>query len=452
VHEGKFQRLISIFKFAFDSLGVQIGLGDIEDLTILIHKGMAEQSRNYHNLDHVFSLVDDSSPIITLAALFHDLVYCQVDMGFLPEIHQVIDPYVQENDGKMQIIKDANEDDRLFRLVLDIFDFNPGRSLGPTDGLNEFLSALVMLKKLERLLSENDLFKLILCVEASIPFRESAITGLDYFYTLEKRALLANERAGLGLTEDDIQDAVKIAVRFANRDVGSFAETDVACYLETTWKLLPELNASLRSIEVYSIREYRKALQIMESSMLRLNPEKVFHQYRGVPSDTDYQKMVRQAKLNVHTGQEFLRIKLLTQAILEALAEETGGDAPLSLFLGDPAQEHAHWNRLEDFLPDKISPVWMDTTTDVYQLLIGSGNCTNNFDLGTSPLSLFVYKCISPFNADEILEQAREMFDDRITALEFLQCLDPGVLASIASATAEMVLTRREQLLQFASN
>jgi hypothetical protein len=449
MHEGKFQRLINIFKFAFDSMGVQVELEEIEDLTILVHKGMTVQARNYHNLDHVFSLVDDSSPIITLVALFHDLVYCHVDMGFLPEIQQVIDPYVHENDGKIQINDGANQFDHMIQLALDIFDFIPGQILGPADGLNEFLSALVMLKKLEKLLGEEDLFKLIVCVEGSIPFRESAITGLDYFNVLEQRAFKASERNGLGITPDEVKQAVKIAVKFANKDVGSFAEIDVACYLETTWKLLPELNIFLRSIDVYSIREYRQALYMMETSMLRLNPDKVFHQYQGEPTDLEYQNMVRLAHVNIHSGLEYIRIKLLTQAILEALAEETGGDAPLSLFLGDLPNDNLHPNRLEDFLPDRISPVWMDTSTDVYKLLLGGSNRENNFDLGTSPLSLYVYKCLSPEGAEQALDRAKEMFAGRLGAHDFLNSIDPVVLSSIASACAEMVLTRRDQLLQF---
>lgn len=79
MHEGNLQRLIFLFKGAFDSLGVVVPLVKIEDLSVLIYKGMTVQARNYHNLDHVFSLTDAQSPIITLSALFHDLVYCQVD-------------------------------------------------------------------------------------------------------------------------------------------------------------------------------------------------------------------------------------------------------------------------------------------------------------------------------------------------------------------------------------
>ena len=46
---------------------------------------------------------------------------------------------------------------------------------------------------------------------------------------------------------------------------------------------------------------------------------------------------------------EYLRVKLVAQAILEALAELTGGDAPLTLFMGDLPHEGVAPPRLEDY-------------------------------------------------------------------------------------------------------
>lgn len=449
MQEGMVQRLINLFNNAFAQLGVQVELVALEDLAVLIYKGMSVQARNYHNLDHVFSLVDEETPILTLAALFHDLVYCQVDLGFLPEIRAIISPYIAEKDGQIFISEEAGRGEKNVQVALQTFDFSPGQLLNPFSGLNEFLSALVMVKKLEKFLDERDLLGLLLCVEASIPFRESAVTGEDHFYVLEKRALAIDRAWRLGITTDEVQAAVKQAVIFANRDVDSFAETDVSSYLETTWKLLPETNLYLRSIEMYSIREYRQALQAMSTSMSRLKAERVFHQYRGLPPDAEYQRMVAQARQNIETAKQYLKIKLLTQAILEALAEVTGGDAPLSLFMGDLPHDGVRPRRLEDYLPEFRIPEWVDTVSPVFYLLSDQRSLDSSFDLYTAPLALFVFSSLTPSEMLELSSVAADMFEGKVKAEEFLAAIKPGVLSPIASACAKMAFTRREQLKRF---
>jgi len=438
-----------LFQNAFDQLGVQVELVALEDLAVLIYKGMSVKARNYHNLDHVFSLIDEEAPILTLTALFHDLVYWQVDRGFIPEIRLIISPYIVEKDGQFYLHEQVGQSERSFQIAVRTFDFSPGLQLTPANGLNEFLSALVMVKKLEIFLDERDLLRLLLCVEASIPFRESAITGADHFYALEARASKIDQSWHLEMGPGEVQAAVKQAVIFANRDVDSFAEADVSCYLETTWKLMPETNSYLRSIETYSIREYRQALQAMSTSMSRLKAERVFHQYRGLPPDSEYQRLVAQARQNIESGRQYLQIKLLTQAILEALAEATGGDAPLSLFMGDLPHAGVQPRRLEDYLPEYRLPAWIDTGSPVFYLLSNQHSLESNFDLHTAPLTLFVFSSLTPVEITELLAVAAQMFDGKVSAREFLSLIKPDVLSPIANACAKMAFTRQEQLRHY---
>lgn len=445
-----FQRLINVFSEAFDRLDVQVGLDLLEDQAVLIHKAMTVQTRNYHNLEHVFNLIDEENPIQTLAALYHDIVYYQVDMGFLPQIHLIISPYIVEQSGTFLLVNQPASDDELFNLTLAVFGLQPGQSLSPANGLNEFLSALVMSKKLGRILPEKELLKVTLCIEATIPFRGATADGEDYSYTLERKALQAAEKSGLQISQAEIEQAVKLAVKFANRDVDNFAEPDASYFLDSTWKLLPELNVPLRSSDVYTICEYRQALQGMENFLSYLCPEVVFHQYRGVPTDEMYGQMVLRAGRNIETAREYLRIKLVAQAILEALAEQTGGDAPLSLFMGDLPREGARPQRMEDYLPETPVPSWVEATSSVYKLLAAGRRGELGFDLKTAPTSLFIYKRLKPEAINRLLELARQMFAGRLASNEFLAQVEPAVRMAIAHACAEMVFTRRELLLKFA--
>jgi hypothetical protein len=417
---------------------------------VLIHKAMTVQTRNYHNLGHVFNLIDEENPIQTLAALYHDIVYYQVDLGFLPQIHSMISPYVLEESGSFLLVQSPLPNDKLYTLTLAVFGAQPGQSLSPANGLNEFLSALVMNKKLGWILPEKDLLKVTLCIEATIPFRGPTANGEDYSYTLERRTLLAAEIHGILIDQAEIEQAVKLAVKFANRDVENFAELDVSYFLDTTWKLLPELNVPLRSSDVYTIREYRQALQGMENFLTYLCPEVVFHHYRGVPADEAYKQMVQRAGKNIETAREYLRVKLVAQAILEALAELTGGDAPLTLFMGDLPHEGARPQRLEHYLPDTPIPGWVDADAAVYKLLAAGRRGELGFDLKTAPTSLFLYKQLKPEAITRLLDLARLMFTNRLSAGEFLMQVEPAVRVAIARACAEMVYTRRDLLLKFA--
>ena len=62
----------------------------------------------------------------------------------------------------------------------------------------------------------------------------------------------------------DIPDMIRNAVILSNKDVGSFGEPDAASFLDSTWKLLPETNISLRRAEDYTIKDYRTSIQKME--------------------------------------------------------------------------------------------------------------------------------------------------------------------------------------------
>jgi len=135
---GTIQTLIEIFTQVFQQLEIKITSDDLEDLAVTVHKAMTVQSRKYHSVEHVLGFRDPDNPIQTLAALYHDIVYYQVDMGYSPEIGEVISPYIREVDGKILLNEDVPEDDRLFHITIDTFGFTPGQVITPMGGLNEF--------------------------------------------------------------------------------------------------------------------------------------------------------------------------------------------------------------------------------------------------------------------------------------------------------------------------
>jgi hypothetical protein len=63
---------------------------------------------------------------------------------------------------------------------------------------------------------------------------------------------------------------------------------------------------------------------------------------------------------------------------------------------------------------------------------------------------LFLYRSLPPNEIEAALALSREMFAGRLSPAGFLRSLNPGVVSAVARASAEMVSTRREQLLRYA--
>lgn len=444
-------RSIQLLKDALDVLGSSMPLSEVERIGIMINEAMTAEARNFHTPEHVFGLVDPGNPYMTLAALFHDLVYCQIDRGFTPHIQKTLEPSIDVLAGGIRVKPGVREDDRQLLLCMAIFDVKPGQTLAPFGGMNEFLSALVMARELGGVVQEQDLALATACIETTIPFRPRDSRGRIPAERLAERLRLANHDLRLGLDQEKIDQAVRWAVVFANRDVANFAEDDATRFLDNTWKLLPESNPSLRTQGVYSIKSYRVALQRMEGFLRSLDPATIFFQYSEAPPDNEYRQLRTKSERNVSTGREYLGIKLLTAAILEALAEISGGDVPVSLFMGEiGAKERG--SRLEDYLPEATPPADLNVNTTVHDLLAYGRASASSFDLQNSPLSLFIYLHLGVDGLCDLLEAARKMFDGALTARAFLDALPGEMIAVIATACASMVFTRGETLRAYAAS
>jgi hypothetical protein len=450
MQNDELKRLADIYMQAIERLGARCTHRRARKLAQNIQLAMSAHGRNYHNLDHVFSFVDPNDPICTLAAMYHDVVYYQVDQGFTPEILSIIIPFIYELEGEFYISKNIQEKDRLIWMTLDVFNLKAGQKLSSVDALNEFLSALVLVRELGDIVETKYLLQMIVCIEATIPFRGKDKSGLTPFEVMAKRIRkIAKKYCSTPLKPLDIEKTIKTAVVFSNKDIGNFSESDPARFLDNTWKLLPETNAALRDRDAYSIRAYRSALQKMRGFMMIVKPELVFNQYHGVPTDNEYREMLERAEANILIAREYLRVRLVAIAILEALAQVSGGDTPLSIFMGDLSDQNGDSPRIEDFLPVVSTPPWVDQAPVIRDLLEVGRASESNFDTRNSHLSLFVFKSLTPVAMEKALDISQEYFSGKIKPEEFLEKMDKPMVSAIARASASMVLLRRDKLIKF---
>jgi len=309
----------------------------VEGMAILIHESMCVSSRNYHSVQHVFDISDDmTDPIPILAALFHDCIYYHVDGGFSKRQLQKLRGVVVPNVTGCKLVLSADDSDetdrRLLEIVTSIFGFTVGQQLTPCTGVNEFLSAVIAVRELHPLLSVQLLAQIATCIEATIPFRgPNKQTGKSAIEQLHQRLIDTNDKYNIGMSDDEMVQAIQRAVLLANNDVGNFSTTDQAYFLDNTWSLLPESNVALRSKFLYTVQEFQFAMYKMHMFFgYVIQPNSIFQQFRNVPTDAELAVLTRRAKRNVVVGRRYIAAKLLSMSVLSAFAELTGGDAPIT--------------------------------------------------------------------------------------------------------------------------
>jgi hypothetical protein len=428
------------------ALGSRIDPAEIERLAIMVHRVMSYQSRQFHTLEHVFGFLEGSDAEIALAAVFHDLIYFQVDEGLPSGVAELVLPYLVLEEDSVLLRNDIPETDTCFHSLRTLFGFKPGQRLLPFTGLNEFLSALVMQKSLGGYLPPLQCLAIAVCIEASRPFRGANAAGLELGDALEASIRALVDAGYVQVDEQQARALVGRAIAFANRDVQDFALPDAGQFLSNTWKLLPESNAPLRRKGAFSIREYRGALEKMLGFFRMLVPKNVFHSFRGTPDADAMALMEAGARRNLQYAQVYLQAKLLAVGVLEAIAEISGGDAPMALFMGDVPNEGDEMETLETYLPNTPTPPWIDSTNAVFRLLKDGRLDESTFDLKNSPLALYFYRRLKPGEWAERSASAEDFFGGKLGAAEYLEGFEPSVRRELVEACISMAPTRREPL------
>lgn len=441
---GTIQKTIMLFQDAFEQLNLIIPEEKQEKLAIMVNEAMSSQARSFHTSDHIFDLADPDNPIITLAALFHDIVYYHIDNGFTPSIRNYLKNYLSIEGNKVTISYTDNKHDLLFELTLDVFGFKNNSVLSPFNGMNEFLSALLMNCALREYVDIIPLLKAAVCIEATIPFRKPAEDGITPSQALAERLNAVNTSYSFNFNKSQIDDMIYCAVIFSNKDVMNFAETEVARFLDNTWKLLPETNPSLRTSGIFTINNYLTALKKMEQFMCMLNADNIFAQYKKTPDKKQYKELRNRAKKNLYAGCEYLGIKLLATAVMYAAADISGGDAPISLFMGDVSKKDENDITFEDMLPEAYTEG--EITSTIHSLLAIGRASDSDFDLKNSPLANYIYSSLGAESCTERLADAKAMLNKEMSTVEFLNRFPGNIIRPLLGAFAEMAFTRKVKI------
>ena len=441
-------RFIQQLHAAFEGLRANVPMPAIEAMAVLVHSAMESPRRRYHGSEHALHMCEGMRPRQVLAAVFHDLVYYQLDGGFPARATPLLTPLVSRQSDDLVLLKVSDQDSAM-QLCFQIFGFQAGQVLPLFQGMNEFLSAAVAVRLLQPYLAVPDLIAVVACIEATIPFRAAPESGQQCCALLAQR-VRAQARLRLDLPDGTALDAyadtvMRDAIAMANRDVGGFAEPSPAKFVSATWLLIEESNAPLAAVGVYTLRDYREALTRMQIFLQGLEPWRVFQHYAGYPPEPEFQRLTSAAAGNIAFALSFLQLKMTSIAIIEALALETGGNCPVSMFLGDIRSASGTPERVEDYLPGGPQAPGLDA--QLLQLLEKGRPEDSRNDLTISPLTAYMYRCLGVAGSAAALVGARQMVSGAIPPARFLDSLPPDMLGSVIDACARIAVSRREQLI-----
>ena len=433
VHE-----IVNALWSAVAALGVDPPTRDLEHWAFSIHGALSAPGREYHNHDHVIEIAKADDPLEVIAALYHDAVYIQVDLGPPSSMAAEIASVLEEADDGWRVLPRAGADPATAD-VLAVFGRSVGDVVTSLAGLNELASALVASIQLARALDRDQRLAIAACIEQTIPFRDDPVSALR------------DRLGGLGVTGAALDGMLTRALRLGNRDVENFADNDAARFLDNTWKLLPESNPALQLPTVYSVRDYRIALHKMEGFLAHLPADRVFHSYGDEPGAAVHARRVARTTGNLELAVRYLRAKLYSIALVEAIAEATGGDVPLDYFMGGmkhPQRPHRDMKRIEQFLPHLGSV--KDLDPPLHRLLSEGRASESSFDVRPSPIGSFLMNTVGEAPMLAGVEQAKRWWAGGCDVADFIASQPAKPIGAIARAAAHIMETRRDRLFALA--
>ena len=425
-------QIVNALGLALRELGATPAPEDLERWGFAVHAALSAPGREFHNHEHVLALADgsDGDPLDVIAALYHDVVYLQVDQGPPASLRDDFAKVCEKVDGGWRLLPAPAQ---AVADVYAVFGRAADDVVSPMTGANELASALIASLHLGDVLDRWSRLTVAMGIEQTIPFRADPVPALH-----------ARAQA-LGAPADRLDAMIRQAVRFGNHDVENFAYADPGRFLDNTWKLLPESNPSLFSPTVYTVRDYRIALMKMEGFLAGLAPERVFHAWGSEPGDAIHAARVTQTAINVALAVRYLRCKLYSIAIVEALCDATGGQVPLDYFMGGfPAPGAPEPSRVEHHLPrlERVGVV-----EPLLHALLAIGRASeSSFDTGPSPLAAYLHLGCGEDGIATGLVAARAVWRGELTAEAFLAAQPPRATAGIARAAAEVADTRKARL------
>lgn len=437
-------------KSSLFDLGQKIPESEIETLAIFLVRAMGSELRNYHRPEHPLDVSRSQTPIARMAALFHDIVYVQVDPNWKNFLGDLLGPMVPADNYTMNVkenLQKTTHADRWPRICSMVFGFEQEEKLQPLTGLNEFMSALVVTSKLQKFLSDKDLIKIVSCIEATIPFRRIDSLGNSPAKRLKVRLSKASNEFNLDLNDNDINQAALDCRSIVENDLSGFRSEKLGFFLSDSWNVLSENHATLRNT-FFLISDYKKAVFGLIGFFQMLDPENMF--WNDVTPLSPHSRLYAdRARYNLKNGAEYMKAFFLSVALLEAIALETGGDVPYEFFVGAKKSSREHTPpEISDFLTFEENPSLKSVEEkDIYSVLKNGRVVRAKFDRKECPLGAYLYQRLHAMNQfDHYFNLAVSFHKGELKGKDFIQHFPKEITREVLMAVSELAITRADKI------
>lgn len=438
--DSNLKRLMLQMNQAFEECSRNVDPLATERLAEILFQVMSARYRIFHNMDHIFSASENMEGVSTFSALFHDIIYYQVDKRIHPLLMPVQSEFVLNEKTNECVLPDLSKE-KWLNIAGKIFNFKTGQTLNPFNGLNEFLSAVAAARLLAPHLTEWQTAQIIACIEATIPFRSQQDQANDPFRLLRQRLSEVNLEFKFGATDIDLDDAIRLSISLANQDICSFYSEDFGEFISGTWNLILENNPIFKN-PLYTVMDYGKALQKVRGFFSFLKFENVVHEWGGSPAPQAFTEMKKQVSTNLANAILYLDLKLVEICILEVIANSTGGDAPYFLLMGE-STDGMHQAPIERFFKDVSFRVNQNINEVVFYVLKQGRKAASSFDFNHSPVAAYLYENLKEEEVRQSIKLAEEYHAGKLGAKAFLGFFRPEIIEPIIRGVSEISWSRK---------
>lgn len=437
---------------AFSRLGRPIANSDAEKLACFLLKTMGSESRDYHRPEHPLDVSKRLLPVGQLAALFHDIVYVQVDPTWGKTVSDILYPFIPTNTFSVNVKGALNHVvDPWHRIIVSIFGFENETDLVPMKGINEFLSALVFYHSMKSHLNPEELLRGIACIEGTIPFRKVDSDGRSPSDRLSTKieGVLKSSEGRFFPRQIDIELIISECRRIIENDLSSFGAETPSEFISNSWNVMIENNPPLRNNYFY-LSDYRKAIFGTLGFYMSLDPKNL---YWTNPKTIDpfHEDLIKRTEFNLKFATEYMKAIANAVCLSEAIALKSGGDVPFELFFGPRKKSRTHNPVTLDTLinlPETINGSTPSSINqnDVYQILRNGREFRSRFDHKTSVLSAFIFLKTTNQEREALFRSSQQFHHGRINAEEFIATFNSEIVCNVISFLEKTALTRADVL------
>ena len=106
--EENYRQCLEKIIWATDELNVEVPPPQLSKIAKIIVKTMTGPWRYFHSTEHIFAVGGSTDAMEVLSALFHDIVYVQIDGSVNFNLSYYLSPFIEEDRGQL-FIRDQSE-------------------------------------------------------------------------------------------------------------------------------------------------------------------------------------------------------------------------------------------------------------------------------------------------------------------------------------------------------